>query len=458
MTEARAKRLTVLAFAYVYPPDAGSGTYRTLYFANEWARAGDTVMIVSVQENDFLPETVSDPELCSLIEPSITIKRASALRPYRWLLRLRAALRRNFRSAAVTRSVLERPERADVSARGPLKQLAALASALLTFPDEHSGWIPGAVLQALKITRAASVDCLYATGGPWSTLVAATLTNVVTGIPLILDFRDPWSGNPNLNAHPGYIRRAHHRLEALCVRRASRVVANTPQLRDDLLTRYRNLDPRRFICVTNGFQDTPREPPPPASKLTLVHAGALYGSRSPRYLLEALAALLNRGTIDPRLIDVHLVGGLDNDDPDIASLLERLEDIVTVTPRVSHNKIMELQRGAGALLLIQTGYPLQIPRKLFEYLPLSLPIVAIVDLGSATARVLEDLKAPYCAANVPTEITATLQRLYDDWRMGIARPIDASRCMIYQNRTLAARLREELLASIPALSSDGVRK
>jgi hypothetical protein len=436
------RRLNILVFAYVFPPDAGSGTYRTLYFANHWARQGDGVTIITVNEQCFLSTALIDRGLCKEVHPSIRVVRASATRPLQKLLEIRSAFHRK----TSTIPDADRGKRLESSARahGILRQVKDTISDFLSCPDEHIGWVPDAVRRGYRITKSTRVDCIYATGGPWSCLLAAALVHKLSDIPLVLDFRDPWISNPNLIAKSAFSRRLQTKMESMCVNSSKTVIANTEELRQDFLSRYANLNPGRFVTITNGFEDMPRETKCSTEHFTLLHAGAIYQPRNPLNLLKAVSELVKDGVIPAKTFRVQLVGGASIDDSAVELELRSgvLRNVVEITPRVSHDDALALQRRASALLLIQTGFPLQVPRKLYEYLSLARPILAIAEHDSATARMVNDLRLGYVVDDNIASIKKAIMALYESWRSGGTLSIDEEKLHTYHNRYLSGRLRD----------------
>jgi hypothetical protein len=439
----------ILVLAYVFPPDAGSGTYRTMYFTNEWARQGDDVTIVTVREECFLSTALVDNGLREQVHPSIRVVRVSAWRPLQKLLELGNALRRK-KSKIETADPGKRVSQTEDSARthGILRRFKDTITDLLSCPDEHIGWAPYAVWRAYGIAKATRVDCIYATGGPWSGLLAATILHKLCRIPLVLDFRDPWASNPNLFAKSRLSRSLQTMMESVCVKSASRVIANTEELRQDFVTRYAHVDSNRFATVTNGFEKIPRKKAGRSDQFRLVHAGALYLSRNPLNFLRAVVDLVNRGTIPANELKIQLIGGISIDDAAMDAELHSgaVRSVLEIGPRVPHDEILRIQESASALLLIQTGFPLQVPRKLYEYLSLARPILAIAEPQSATARMVNELGVGYVAEDSVEAIRAALVTLYRTWKSGETPSFDENKLRAYSNRYLSGKLRDIILS------------
>lgn len=445
------KKLNILAFAYVFPPDAGSGTYRTLYFANHWARQGDAVTIVTVKEQCFLATALVDQNLCKEVHPSIRVVRASAKRPLQRLLAVNSAFRRKSpRAQAVDSGIEISQPKNPAPPHGLFRQMKDAITDLLSCPDEHIGWVPDAVRNGYRATRATAVDCIYATGGPWSCLFAAALLHKITKIPLVLDFRDPWVSNPNMIGKSALSRYIENKMESMCVNSSRIVVANTEELRLNFIMRYANLDPGRFVTITNGFEDMPRETDSTAEQFTLVHAGALYQSRNPLNFLKAVVEIVRDGVIPAKTFRVQLVGGVSIDDPAVESELRTkiIRDVLEIIPRVSHEDAIQYQKRASALLLVQTGFPLQVPRKLYEYISLARPILAIAEHDSATARMVNELRLGYVTHDNINAIKKAIVMLYENWKTGNKLSLDEEKLRAYHNKELSGQLRDIMLGLV----------
>ena len=62
-------------------------------------------------------------------------------------------------------------------------------------PDPQIAWL--STFRGLLLAR--HCDCLYASCSPFSSALSGCLIKLMTGTPLVLDFRDPWALNPHAN-------------------------------------------------------------------------------------------------------------------------------------------------------------------------------------------------------------------------------------------------------------------
>ncbi len=165
---------------------------------------------------------------------------------------------------------------------------------------------------------------------------------------------------------------------------------NTPQMREEFRSSYPDAPEHKFQCVTNGFEEdlldlrAPERSRERGRSIRITHAGNLYGQRDPSPLLKAAAELVRGGRLRSDGLEMVFVGAVE---PDIR-LRETAEELglagmVRILPKMPHRKALELLAQSDILLLIQPKTAVQTPSKLFEYMALKLPILALTDPGAA---------------------------------------------------------------------------
>ncbi|MDE2262987.1 MAG: glycosyltransferase [Gammaproteobacteria bacterium] len=437
--------MKLLALAYYYPPSADSGTHRSLHLLNRLAAWGEEITVITARQADYALGAPVDPQLAARIDPRIRTVRVPVRRPLYSLVRARALLRRQ--------APPMRPQDSRGAGRSGLPGLARIkdaVSGMLTYPDDHVGWIPGALRAAAAAIRSGAIDRIYSSGGPWSSHLAAALLKQRFRIPLVLDFRDPWASNPDRRERSRAARLLDLRLESLCISLADRVVANTEPLRQDFLERYPHEAPGKFTTITNGFEPLASGAARARSqRFTLVHAGTIYPPRDPSCLLLAARDAIREGQIRAEDLLIRFVGEFPGR-VRLAALLEccELKHAVEIMPQVAHTAALEMQREADVLVLFQNAFPLQVPRKLYEYMSLLKPVLAIAPSGGATAAIVEESGVGIVTGESAGAIKSALLQLYAQWRSGAA-GIGASRLDRYRNDRLAGVLRSVLAQPLP---------
>ncbi len=290
----------------------------------------------------------------------------------------------------------------------------------MAVPDEQCGWIPFAFAKGLRIVRRERVRVLYTNGPPHSCHVVGAMLAWATGLPWVMDLRDPWSRKPWLpEAERGSLRhKLICQLERRCVRRAFRVVLNTPRMRDEFRAFYRDEPPEKFVCIPNACDPVEIPANSPANGVfTLAHTGALYKRRNPEGLLRAVAMLRDRGEIGPDTFALYLVGPL-SDYFRVPELLGRLglEGMVRLVPPVEHRESLRYLARSHVLVLIQPDTDLQVPAKVFEYMLFHKPILALTGEGALKDLMESFNLGPVADPRDPEGIAKALEGFVREYR------------------------------------------
>jgi hypothetical protein len=415
-----------------------------MFFANHLTELGDEVIVLTSREEDFHPEQPIDYELLKRLHPRVRLVRGPVLRPKEFMLNMRKRL---FRSVRVAPTKVEKPSAPGGMLREYFQAVKDFVTELITTPDHHAGWIVSCIQLGLKIVREQRPDVILATGGPWSGHLAGSILNYLTHVPLVLDFRDPWISNPDHMRRRSLFRKIDGWLERFVVGRADLLIANTEELREDFLCRYVGLARHRVVTITNGFEDYIFHTSLKKNNvLTLTHAGALYLSRNPRPLLEGARNALERGGIEPKNFRLLLLGGIEIEDPAIAEILmsPSLVSRVETVPRVKYEESLRAMVESDVLILYQSGFPLQIPRKLYDYMAAQKPILCIAEPGSSTWSLVERYSLGITCENNVAMLETTLMEIYARWKNSQLTQINDGRCEVFRNCNLAQCLHNQL--------------
>ena len=261
-------------------------------------------------------------------------------------------------------------------------------------------WAPLAVEAARKAFAGERPSVILSTSPPVATHAAALALKRKFRVPWVADFRDPMLDNPfRLRAWGKPYDRA---LEALIFGNADAILANTDRAADAMRRRHPDAA-RRIHVLWNGYDpDEPlaAAPLPPRAFRSLVHLGSLYGGRHPGLLLAAMRRLVGRGEVDPAGIRVSLTGPVE---PGQAWVADYLGDASPTwlecrNLTVSRAEAQKQMTEADYLLLLdlnERGMGLQVPAKLFEYVRIGRPILAITAKGSSSAEILANCGVPH---------------------------------------------------------------
>lgn len=324
----------VLLIAYNYPPDPVAGSARPARFARYLPRYG--------YEAKVLTATGAGPDV-----------RVVADRPPGWVRRLWRLL-----------------------------------------PETAMAWSGPAAGAALEMVRAqphgARIDAMISTAPPFATHCPALwVKRKEPRIKWIADFRDPLAGSPGRRRTAQRLFDPH--LEEMVFEQADAVVANTDAVADLWRERYPRWRGKIFV-IWNGYDpcdSIEAAPIPPRPWKLLLHVGDLYPKRHPGPVVEALERADAAGRLRLRLI-----GGPPEDTGDAERYRRAIEaGLVEFLPRVKKAEADAAMAEADYLLLLdmqrENEPALQLPSKIFDYVRIGRPILAVTTAGSPVEWVLE---------------------------------------------------------------------
>lgn len=221
---------------------------------------------------------------------------------------------------------------------------------------------------------------------PFSLLPAAR-SWLPTDIPLVVDYRDPWS----TREAPPLLARATEAIEQRVLRRAAAVTyAGDHNLGEQLVRSGVPLD--RVISVPNGFIPTDLQGVPSpqvgahrnGTPLDLVFVGYWYGRNGPGSLPQALADV---GPSVARLTVVGQVAPSITDD--FASIAGRPPEQIGPLPR--NNVYHRLARADAAVVTLDYASAVEsrLPAKVYDYLAVGVPVVAICPAHASVLKLPE---------------------------------------------------------------------
>ena len=287
-------------------------------------------------------------------------------------------------------------------------------------------WALDAASVVTRIVADRDVSLIVTCGPPHSIHRAGELAHDRTGIPWVVDLRDPWSlvqRLPEEFASPLWLAVASRR-EARAVRRAALVVANTQGHANALRARY-PADRHRIIAVPNGCDDDPLPPTRRNHRFVLAYTGTIYLDRDPSPLFRAIAQVVRALGLTPDDLGLELMGNVtifgDRWVPDLAAEAG-IAEFVRIRPPGSRREAHELQAGSTMLVLLPQDSDLAIPAKTFEYLRFDAWLLALTTCNSATAELLSGSAADIVSPDDVEEIARVIRQRYGAFRRG-ARPV-----------------------------------
>ncbi len=346
----------VLIVAYHFPPQAESSGYlRSLKFCRYLPEEGWQPRVLSVNPRAY---ERTNPSQLNEIPASVHVDRVFALDTQRHL-----------------------------SFRGRYLRTMAL-------PDRWVSWCLGAIPAGYQAIRREKYDVILTTFPIASAVLIGWILHRLTGTPWVADFRDSMT-------EPDYPRDrstwwVYRWLEQKTVQDAARLIFTASSAVRMYLERYPELSPSRCSLILNGyderdFQDLLPSLPVPNQPVRLVHMGLLYPvERDPKPFFRAVSQLQKDGQLDAGRVRIELRASGHESTYEAIIRAEGIENLVHFLPPLPYREALQNSANADGLLLFQAACcDHQIPAKVFEYLRLSKPILAITSHSGDTAALLK---------------------------------------------------------------------
>ncbi len=392
----------VLIISPYFPPMGVSGAKRALHLARNLPAAGWSPIVLAGPPVGERP----DEPLAACIPPDTVVSYAFSglLRPT-----LAAWSRRRRATAPAT------PPKAHGARPRPGWWPQDLT--FLTPFDRYLADVPAGLRAARALVAAHRPDALHVIADPWSPLIAADRLARETGLPLIVDFRDPWSQHAaKMALRPAPARAALRAFERRLFAGAAAVVLNTEAARDAYAAAYAaDVPAERFTAIRNAFDEglfSPGEAAlPPA--FTVAYFGRFRRFVEPDALLDGFRRFVTARALDSTSARLRFIGGLD---PEHRVRVQDfgLDAFVDVVPAVPFRDSLPHLRSAHVLaMVIEPDSHLQIPGKLYDYLCARRPILSI-SANPEADRIVMGAGAGLCARHGdPADVAAKLGRLFD---------------------------------------------
>jgi len=155
----------------------------------------------------------------------------------------------------------------------------------------------------------------------------------------------------------------------------------------------------KLHVIFNGFD--PEQQPrareiPPRTWRVIIHAGELYGGRKPNIILESLARLRETSAL-ARGVRILLQGSIGHEGDIPKALAEKAtrDGWLQINDRsIPRAEALRLIEESDGLLLLQPQSAIQVPGKLFDYVCVGRPILALVPRSSAVEEILKQAGVP----------------------------------------------------------------
>ncbi|MEO8478732.1 MAG: glycosyltransferase [Gemmatimonadota bacterium] len=373
------RRRRVLLVSYHFPPVGGAGVQRAAKFAK------------------YLPEYGWDVSVLQAANPSVPLLDESLLAD------LPADL------VTVKARTLEPGYAAKSRATGGAagkpswpKHLIRQAASMVLQPDAQVLWLPAARRAGLELLTRQPHDAILATAPTYTNLVLGAMLARRTGLPLVLDYRDEWDISSAYweNAPRDPISpRVQQWMQRRVLRASRAIVATTAASTARIAARAADAGVRPVArCIYNGWDPSdlhevagiePAVPVDP-TRHRIVYAGTLWNLTSIAPVIQALLELTAEAPHLAERLELVVLGRKTAEQEQQLSRLASTSITVHTPAYVPHSVALATMRSADTLLLLLSDVPgaeRVAPAKLFEYLAMGQPMLAVTPDGETAELV-----------------------------------------------------------------------
>lgn len=412
----------VLVIAYYFPPMGLSGVQRTAKFVKylptfHWRPTVLTVVPRYIAEDQSL--------LHEIEREGVQIVRTDTLDPTRI-----------FRTGEVIKLPPEW-----------LRRILNGISQTIFIPDSKIGWKGRAIKAAEALLAHEKYDLIFATAPPYTDFLVGVQLKKKFGVPLVIDYRDPWVDNPqNFYATPIH-KAVHVYLEKKVLHAADKVITINRRMKEKILKRYSFLRYDDVAILPHGFdpedfQVDGRQGLPRTDKMRITYSGTFVADRKPKVFLEGLCRAFR---VEPGMrgrIEACFVGMFREENLKLVRKLG-LDNDVNVVGYVDHAECVKYLLASDVLWLTlgdQKGMDVVSTGKLHEYLGARKFILGCVPDGVAKSTILDSEGGMVVEPNDPDGIARAIVELYRRYKNKDLQPPGKDFVDRFDRRTITADL------------------
>ncbi len=400
----------ILVVAYYFPPSGGPGVQRVLKHVNYLREFGWNPIVLTVENGQF---PARDESLLRHVPQDVPVKRTYIYEPY--------DLYRFFTGKKKGTAIDVNTIKKDGQKSSLTENIAEFIRATFFIPDARIGWLFTARKAALELIKEYDCKAIYSSSPPYTTSLIAHYAAKKTGLPWIAGFRDPWTGFISSPKRWFLPKAIDKHLEKMVFSKADFVECAWEGIIKDALGKYPDLDKNKFIHVPNGFDsnDFPKIEPKRNEKFTLTYTGSMYGRRNPASLFAALEKLIAEKKINSQDLCLRFVGRFGTE---VEEMFEKasFRPSIEIIGYVPHGKSLEYLMTSDALLLIVDESKESeeiVPGKVYEYVGVGKPILAIAPPESAIADLMQKTGSGRVAHQTEIDkIGEIFLNYYLDWK------------------------------------------
>ena len=281
-----------------------------------------------------------------------------------------------------------------------IRKLFSRISNTFFIPDNKISWSQKALVKGREILKQERFDAIFVSGPPFSSFITGRKLKKEFDVPLVIDYRDLWSGNQFMFVPTPIHRLIHKRMEYNVLKSADKITATNRRMKEEIIKKYKFLSFEDIYIIPHGYDPadfkTDMLSHKTNSKLWILYSGLFYEYITPKYFLKAFKKLSAERPDIAENIELHFAGFLRNENRKLIRKLE-LQEFVKEYGYLNHDELLVKIMSADILwLMVGKGKSSDTVSsgKLYEYFGARKPIIACLPDG-ALKTTAEEYKASY---------------------------------------------------------------
>lgn len=300
-------------------------------------------------------------------------------------------------------------------------------------PDTNLAWIPNAFIKAFEIFERENPHIIYSTSPNEGVHLVAYLLKLKFKKPWVADFRDLWT---LCHGRYGPLTFLHHWINnylerSIYLRWSDLVIANTDDNKRIIIEHFK-ADPQKIEVVTNGFDPCEIVSSKPRQKNDHIILGYFGAFDKPMTCHKEFLAGYAKAIRSQENFDFQVWAVLSDRVKRGIAKDPLLQSRVSFNSYLSHQESMnQLSKVDVLVVMLKDTFPYVVPQKLYNYLSLKKPILAIVPPNGSAAKVIKETNSgivvPSDNINSITEALLALHKKWSEGNLGFEMNNDALR-------------------------------
>jgi len=353
----------ILYLSYHFPPYSNILSNRATEFSKRLMKSGFKIFVISAKNNKNAP---IDKELLKAVDSPL-IKNAQVYNL-------------SFSSSGMASSV---------------KKISFLKELFNIFLFFH--WLPLSFVKGSQIIRKNNIRIIYTSAPPFFSLVLGYLLKKFFKIPLVIEYRDPWSDNPYVLGDMSELtKKNYYKIEKKVLKTSDAIIAISEGLKDYLIESFPSIVQKdKIFILPNGLGiDSTLATGidfPPSSEIVFTFTGKLYGLRDLKPLIKIVSSVKDLGKLEDVSLKINIFGRYNFEY--LSNLIQKYK----VSEYFSLNGFIPrhecLKKISESTLTLHIGENFNYPTisfKVWDYLSMRKKIVYLGREDSFTARFLKE--------------------------------------------------------------------